>query len=272
MNHLFRELAPVSDPAWSEIESEAKRSLETFLAARKVVDFTGPRGWDHSAHNLGRVEALDVAPADGVEAGLREVRPLVELRTPFTLSRAELDSIDRGSRSPDLASVIDAARQAARAEDELVFNGFAAASVGGMLDETPHEHLSISSDYEEFPGSVARAVALLRAAGVGGPYSVALGPRCYTEVIETTQRGGYPILEQLRLITGGNLVWAPAVNGSVVLSTRGGDYELIVGEDFSIGYSSHDADSVRLYLEESLTFRSHTPEAAVYLTHGASFH
>jgi uncharacterized linocin/CFP29 family protein len=267
MNHLFRELAPVSDGAWTQIEAEASRSLQGFLAARKIVDFVGPLGWDHSSHNLGRITALDTAPADGVDAAIRVVQPLVEFRTPFRVSRAMIDAIERGSQSPDLESVIDAARKAASAEDHFAFNGFEAADVGGICDQSPHEHLHIDEDYEQFPGTVARAVAMLRAAGVDGPYSVALGPHCYTQVIETTQRGGYPVLEQLRLITGGSIVWAPVVDGSVVVSMRGGDYELVTGEDFSIGYQSHSADAVDLYLEESLTFRVLTPEAAVYLTH-----
>lgn len=267
MNHLFRDLAPVSDAAWSEIETEAKRTLRNFLAGRKVVDLTGPLGWEKSAADLGQTDGLRDPAADGVEARIRLVQPLVELRTRFTIARSELDSIDRGSKAPDLAAVIDAGRQAALAEDRTIFSGYAAAGIAGISAQTPHDHIAIDDDYEEFPRAVARAVAVLRAAGVGGPFGVALGPRCYTSVIETTQHGGYPIMEQLRLITGGPLVWAPAVNGSIVLSLRGGDFELACGEDFSIGYASHDLDSVTLFLEESITFTAHAPEAAVVLAH-----
>jgi uncharacterized linocin/CFP29 family protein len=42
-----------------------------------------------------------------------------------------------------------------------------------------------------------------------------------------------------------------------------------VGQDFSIGYLSHDAEHVRLYIEESFTFWAITPEAAVPLAPGA---
>jgi uncharacterized linocin/CFP29 family protein len=267
VNHLFRELAPVSDAAWGEIESEATRTLRNFLAGRKVVDLTGPLGWEYSAANLGRVKVLPEPLAAGVEAGIRLVQPLVELRTPFTIARSELASIDRGSKAPDLAPVIEGARVAALAEDRVIFVGYPSGDIGGIGEQSPHDAIAIDDDYEEFPRAVALAIAKLRAAGVDGPFGVALGPRCYTSVIETTQRGGYPVLEQLRLITGGPLVWAPAVDGSIVLSLRGGDFELVSGEDFSIGYASHDADSVVLFLEESLTFRVHTPEAAVVLKH-----
>jgi uncharacterized linocin/CFP29 family protein len=269
VNHLLRELAPVSDAAWNEIDAEARRTLRNFLAGRKVVDVTGPSGWEKSATDLGQIAALPDPAADGVEAAVRLVQPLIELRTGFTMPRRELDSIDRGNRAPDLAPVIEAARKAALAEDRAIFAGYTAGHIAGISTQSPHDRIGIDDDYELFPNSVASAVAILRAAGVDGPFGVALGPRAYTAVVETTQHGGYPIMEQVRLITGGPLVWAPAVNGAIVLSLRGGDFELVSGEDFSIGHASHDAESVTLYVEESMTFRVHTPEAAVVLAHGS---
>jgi uncharacterized linocin/CFP29 family protein len=71
------------------------------------------------------------------------------------------------------------------------------------------------------------------------------------------------LLEHLREILGGALVWAPGVRGAVLVSVRGGDFLFESGEDLSIGYESHDADAVHLYLEESFSFRVATPEAAV---------
>jgi uncharacterized linocin/CFP29 family protein len=148
-----------------------------------------------------------------------------------------------------------------------VFHGSESANISGIAGATPHDPLRISDDYGAYPGIVARAVATLQRAGVGGPYAVALGPRCYTGVVETTELGGYPVLEHLRLITGGPVLWAPAVDGALVLSQRGGDFELTVGQDVSLGYLDHDEDSVRLYVEESFTFQVLTPEAAVHLSY-----
>jgi uncharacterized linocin/CFP29 family protein len=267
VNHLLRELAPVSNPGWEAIEEEASRTLRHYLAARKLVDFSGPHGWEHSAETLGRVEPLRAAPAKGVDAAIRRMQPLAELRTPFELSRRELEAIDRGSRDYDLQVVIDAAQQAASVEDAAVFHGYDAAGIAGIRDSTPHSPIQISDDYNQYPGTVARAVAMLQAAGIAGPYAIALGPRCYTGVIETTERGGYPVLEHIRSILGGPVVWAPAVDGAVVVSLRGGDFELTCGQDFSIGYLDHDADSVRLYLEESMTFRALSPDAGVALVY-----
>jgi uncharacterized linocin/CFP29 family protein len=264
MDHLHRELAPVSSEAWSEIESEASRTLRHFLTARKVVDFAGPKGWEHSAEPTGRADSVKT-PTGDVEAHVRRVQPLVELRAPFTLPRAELAAIERGARDADLDPVRDAARELAITEDGAVFEGYAAGSIAGIGECSPYDAIPITKNYSDYPSLVARAIALLEGNGVGGPYALALGPRCYTGVIETTEHGGYPLLQHLRLILDGPALWAPAVDGAIVLSTRGGDFELVVGQDVSIGYLSHDAAKVSLYLEESITFRVLSPEAAVPL-------
>lgn len=268
MNHLFRELAPITAAGWSAIEDEASTTLRTYLAGRKLVDFSGPLGWEESAVDLGRVEPVTSPHAD-VGASKRLVQPLVELRTDFTVSRAELDAIERGSKSPDLDAVRDAAVRLAEAEDKAIFHGFAAADIQGMAGASEHASVPIPEDYEVYPSAVASAVAKLRAGGVDGPYAIALGPRCYTGVIETTQ-GGYPVLNHIRMIIDGPIVWAPAVDGAIVVSTRGGDFELTCGQDVSIGFASHDAGGVSLYLQESLTFRVHSPEAAVALVYAKS--
>jgi uncharacterized linocin/CFP29 family protein len=267
MNHLMRELAPVTEDAWAQIDEEAARSLKHYLAARRLVDFTGPLGWDHSSVDTGRIDILAIGSLGSVEVARRRVAPLVELRSAFSLERAELAAADRGASDLDLDTVIAAGRNAALAEDHLVFHGYEEGGIVGIIEATPHEKVAISDDYGHYPEHVARAVAALRAADIAGPYAIALGARCYTGVTETTEHGGYPVFEHLRKILDGPVAWAPAVDGAVVLSQRGGDYELVVGEDLSIGYRSSDATSVDLFLEESLTFRVHTAEAAVHLAY-----
>jgi uncharacterized linocin/CFP29 family protein len=267
-NHLHRELAPVTEEAWEQIDAEARARLTTFLAARKLVDFTGPLGWAHSAHNLGRVTPLRGGPAGGVDAAARRVQPLVELRASFSLDRTELEAVDRGAADPDLDPVVDAARRMAHAEDNLVFNGFAEGGVAGITEATPHAAIPMPDDFDRFPTSVAQAIGVLREAGVGGPYAIALGPGPYTALTETAF-GGYPVLNHVQLLLEGPVVWAPAVECAIVLSVRGGDFELISGQDLAVGYDRHDEASVSLYLEESLTFRAVTPEAAVAIVAGA---
>jgi uncharacterized linocin/CFP29 family protein len=264
VNDLLRELAPVTAAAWEAIDAEARRTLKLKLAARKLVDFVGPLGWQASAVNAGRVERLEKAPANGVEARVREVKPLVELRVPFELSREEIEAIERGAQDMNVDPVREAAGAAALAEDRAVFQGFAAGQIAGIMEESESARLSLTDDYEAYPGVVADAVNKLHLAGVAGPYAIALGPRCYTGLTKTTH-GGYPVIEHVRRLLDGPIVWAPAVDGAAVLSLRGGDYELTVGQDFSIGYLEHTDAAVRLYLQESFTFRVLSPEAAVPL-------
>ncbi len=270
MNHLLRDLAPVTDRAWEAIDNEATRSLKHYLAARRLIDFEGPHGWEHSAVDLGRVRPLGKGPIEGVSAVRRSVLPLVELRAPFFVARSELAAADRGADDVDLDPVIAAGRAAALGEDGLVFHGYEAADIAGIIPSSPHPAVTIGDDYVRYPEHVARAVALLRAADIDGPYAVALGSRCFTGVTETTEHGGYPVFHHLREILGGPVVWAPAVDGAVVLSQRGGDFEITIGEDFSIGYMGADGDAVQLYIEETVAFRVNTPEAAVHLAYPAS--
>ncbi len=267
MNHLTRELAPVTESAWAEVDREATRSLTHFLAARRLVDFSGPLGWSHSSIDLGRVHALEAEGLGAVECARRRVLPLVELRAAFRVDREEMVAADRGATDLDLAPVQEAGRAAALAEDHMVFHGYEAAGIEGVIPSSPHQPVPISGNYVEYPEHVAKAVAVLRGADVAGPYGIALGPRCYTGVTETTEHGGYPVLEHIRQILDGPVVWAPAVDGAVVLSLRGGDFSLTVGEDFSVGYRGADERQIQLYIEETVAFWINTPEAAVHLSY-----
>lgn len=261
MDHLFRDLAPVTEAAWKTIEDEARRTLKTTLAARKLVDFRGPLGWDASAIGTGRVEAAAAPAGWEAETRLRQVLPMVELRVPFALQRSELNLVDRGAEDPDLAPVKAAARRIAIAEDRAVFHGYPAARIRGLCESEEEGGLLLGDDVAGYPAQIASALNRLRDRGVDGPFAVALSERAYTGLIEATQNG-YPVLQHVRRLVDGPLVWAPGLDGAVVLSLRGGDFALTIGQDFSIGYLSHDADQVRLYLEESFTFQAITPEAA----------
>jgi uncharacterized linocin/CFP29 family protein len=263
--HLRRHLAPISSTAWAEIEEEAKRTLQTFLAARKLVDFSGPHGFGHAVVELGRTAPLTTSIRDGVEARLRTIQPLSELRVPFSLARSELDDIDRGAKDADLSPVIDAARTIALAEDQAVFHGYEAAHIEGIMQAAEASRIELSDAYDAYPKRVVEAMHRLRSAGIGGPYALALGPRCYDGLHTTFSSAGYPVIRYVEELIDGPMVWAPAIDGALVLSLRGGDFELTVGEDLSIGYLGHDEREVRLYIEETFTFRCLAPEAAVPL-------
>lgn len=269
MNHLLRELAPLTPEAWTLIEDEAKRTLKLRLAARKIVDFSGPLGWQAASIPLGRMERANPEPAPRAEAWVRRVQPLLEVRVPFELERAELEAAARGAADPGLDPVREAAIAAALAEDRAVFHGYGAARIRGLMETGTDSGLTLSSDYQAYPGAVANAIHRLHTAGIGGPYAIALGPRCYTGLTQTTV-SGFPVIEHVRRLLDGPIVWAPAIDGAAVVSMRGGDFELTVGGDFSIAYLEHSAQRVRLCLQESFTFRVLTPEAAIALSYAKS--
>ena len=265
MNHLLRGHAPLTDSNWKLLDEEARERLSGPLAARRLVDFIGPKGWEHSATNLGRVQPVEVGE-EGVSALQRRVLPLVEVRVDFNVSRAEMRADDRGAVDADLESLDLAAHQIAVAENSAVFNGWAKAGIQGVIESSPFEPEPLGPKADGYPRSVARAIEALREAGVEGPYGLALGPDEYIKVIETTEHGGYPLFDHLQKILGGPIVWAPGLSGAIAMSLRGGDFLLESGQDLSIGYDHHDAEAVHLYLEESFSFVVATPEAAAPLT------
>jgi uncharacterized linocin/CFP29 family protein len=263
MNHLLRALAPIDDETWQLLDLEARTRLEPALGARRVVDFHGPLGWAHSATNLGRTDGIDSAPVDGISVRQRRVLPLAEFRADFELSREELRDAGRGADDVDLGALDAAALRLAEAENIAIFRGWPGVS-SGIAASSPHEPGELGTDSNGYPAQVAQAVERLLASGVAGPYALALGSDEYPAVIGATERGS-SIEQHLKRITDGPIVRAPGLDGGALVSLRGGDFVLEVGQDISIGYDSHDAKNVRLFIEESFSFHVATPEAAVAL-------
>ena len=263
MNNLHRELAPISDAAWAQIEEETSRTLKRYLSGRRVVDVHGPAGSAFSAVGTGHQRAI-AAPGEGVTAQQREVKPLVELRVPFELDRQMIDDVERGANDSDWQPAKDAARKLAFSEDRTIFEGYAAAGIVGVRQGTSNPKKSLPADVRKYPEAFAQALSQLRLVGVNGPYSILLSADAYTELAETSDYG-YPVLEHVKRLVEGKIIWAPAIDGAFVLTTRGGDLGLHIGQDASIGYSSHSDAQVRLYLQETFTFLYLTSEAAVAL-------
>ena len=263
MNNLHRELAPISDAAWADIEEETTRTLKRYLAGRRVVDVHGPGGVGLSAVGTGHLKAI-AAPSDGVLARQRQVKALVEVRVPFELDRQQIDDVERGSGDSDWQPAKDAAQKIAYAEDRAIFEGYAEAGIGGIRQGTSNPTMTLPADVREYPDAIAQALNQLRLVGVNGPYSVLLGAEAYTTLAETSDNG-YPVLEHVKKLVKDVIIWAPAIAGAFVLTTRGGDFGLHIGQDVSIGYLNHSDSIVRLYLQETFTFLMLTAEAAVAL-------
>lgn len=264
MNHLLRSHAPITDAGWQLLDDEATQRLTPALGARKLVDFAGPHGWSHSATNLGRTSPLASPPGEGITVLQRRVLPLVEVRADFEVSLEELRDADRGAADADLDGLDRAAHRIAVAENVAVFHGWDGA-ITGITQASPHAPVPLGGSPQEYPSALAAAIERLLGSGIAGPYALALGSEQHRLVIETAEHGGYPLLEHLRRIIDGPIVWAPGVRGAVLVSQRGGDFLFDCGQDLSIGYDSHDGEVVRLYLQASFSFQAATPDAAVAL-------
>ncbi len=263
MNNLHRELAPISDKAWAQIEQEASRTLKRHLAARRVVDVPDPKGLDLSAIGTGHLHQIRASHA-GIEAAQRDAKALVELRVPFELSRQQIDDVERGAADSDWSPVKEAARRIAFAEDRAVFDGYDAAGIQGIRQGSSNPALTLPSNVRGYPGAIAQAVSQLRLAGCNGPYALVLGADAYT-VASGGSDEGYPVFHHIERVVDGGAIWAPAIKDAFVLTTRGGDFELDIGQDISIGYTSHSNTAVELYFLETFTFRLLTTEASVVL-------
>jgi uncharacterized linocin/CFP29 family protein len=267
MNNLHRELAPISDGAWAQIEEEATRTLKRYLAGRRVVDVKEPGGVSLSAIGTGHLRNID-APGDGILARQREVKPLVELRAPFQLDRQAIDDVERGANDSDWQPLKDAAKRIAFAEDRAIFEGYAAGGIEGIRQGISNPIASLPADVVRYPDAIAEALSQLRLVGVNGPYSVVLGADAYTALSEASDHG-YPVVQHIQRLVNEEIIWAPAIAGAFVLTTRGGDFDLHIGQNVSIGYSNHSDTTVSLYLQETFTFLLLTAEAAVALTPAA---
>ena len=197
--------------------------------------------------------------ARGIDARIRpDIRPcaLTARMRARSLNRSRMICASLSSSSARLPPVRFCSRTAETKN---------CASIDGIRKTTSNPKLKLPKDPQAIPDVITQALSALRLAGVDGPYSVLLSADVYTKVSETTEHG-YPILEHIDRLVPGDIIWAPAIDGAFVLTTRGGDFDLQLGTDVSIGYTSHDADTVQLYLQETLTFLCYTAEASVALS------
>jgi uncharacterized linocin/CFP29 family protein len=267
MNNLHRELAPISDGAWAQIEQEAARTLKRYLAGRRVVDVKEPGGVMLAAVGTGHLRKIE-APGEGILARQRETRNLVELRVPFELERQAIDDVDRGANDSNWQPLKDAAKRIAFTEDRAIFDGYAAAGIEGIRQGTSNPVAALPANVAQYPNAVAEALSQLRLVGVNGPYSVVMGADAYTALSEASDHG-YPVIQHIQRLANEEIIWAPAITGACVLTKRGGDFDFHLGQDVAIGYLSHSDTTVTLYLQETLTFLLLTAEAAVALTPAA---
>jgi uncharacterized linocin/CFP29 family protein len=269
MDILKRELAPIPAEAWAEIDDQATRSLKAILSARKVIDVNGPMGPDFPGVPEGRLEYPDQQPETGLKYGIHKVHHLVETRIPFELDIIEMDNAVRGAKDIDLGNLEEAARQVALFEESVVYHGLPDANIRGLKQCQGQECLTIGSAPEKLLEAIAEGLTVFAGRSVEGPFAFVVGPKLWSRMSAHFQ--GYPVKMQAENILGGQVLLNPYLKGAYeneayMISQRGGDFEIILGNDLAIGYESHDAQNVKLYFSESFTFRILDAAGVIHFT------
>ena len=269
MNNLHRELAPISEAAWAPDRRGGNAHPEALprrCAASSMCRGRAAPPFPPSAPATCR---LSRRRGTGIIARQRAVQALIELRVPFELDRQAIDDVERGANDSDWQPAKDAARRIAFAEDRAIFDGYAAAGIAGIRQGTSNPVMALPGDVRAYP-EVDRPGAEPAAPGRRQRTLFGAARRRRLHPLAETSDQGYPVLQHIKRLVDGEIVWAPAIAGAFVLTTRGGDFDLHIGQDTSIGYLSHTDDAVTLYLQETFTFLLLTTEAAVALNPAAA--
>lgn len=259
MNILKKSIAPVTDQAWKEINEVAGKIFKIYLSGRQFLDIDGPNGMDMGAVSTGHLIMPDNQSKEGINYGIREVIPLVEIRKPFELDIMTIDNINRGALDADLQPLEEAAKEIALFEEKVIYEGFGKAGIKGLEKSAGDKATALPDDPGEFLAAISEQKRKLMKEGVEGPYNLVLSED-KMHILNSIAKG-YPVEKQLRKMLGGRIIPQFATGKSYLLSGQGGDYELVLGQDMSIGYDAHDTRKVKLYFTESFTVRVMSPEA-----------
>ncbi len=260
MDILKRSLAPISDEAWKEIETQAKQVFHTFLSARKFVDVDGPKGWDYAAVPSGRLEIPEDQKGN-VKYGIRQVYPLIETRASFKLNIWELDNITRGTKDIDLKPMEQAAQSIAKFEENTIYYGLASPKIKGLKESSNHNQIQYPQKEDDLITTFAQGMNILKNSSVEGPYTLILSAGRWQNLASYAK--GYPLRKQIEELIEGPIIVSQNVKEAFLVSERGGDFRLTLGNDLSIGYESHNNQEVQLYFTESFVFQVVNPAAVI---------
>lgn len=259
MNILKRSLAPITDRAWEEIELQSERVIREYTTGRRFADINGPLGLEYGAASTGRLILPSDQPSGGLQYGIREVIPLVEVRRDFSLDLRELDNASRNAKDIDLKNLEEAARQVSSFEDQCLYQGFEETSSPGLLKGAAGNPAKFQTNAEAFMKTLLEMIASLQQEAVEGPYALVIPDTAWRRL--AGEPSAYPLPARLREITGGAVITHHTNKEVFVVSQRGGDIELVLGQDISLGYDMHDREKVDLYFTASFAWRILSPEA-----------
>lgn len=249
---LYRNLAPISNEAWEEIDERASEVLKSYLSARRVVNVNGPKGFDHNVITDGRLANTEELE-NGVCYGNYKVIPLVESRVEFDMDRWELDNLQRGAKDIDYEPLEIAMRDIALFEEEAIYNGLENAIIDGIDNSVELEAINFGKDAKGIMEAITKGLVELRKNFAQKPFSLVVNEEAYKRILSSET--AYPLDVRIKELIGGDIIFSHVVDGAFLLPLNHEDLELTIGRDFSIGYQDHDAEKVRFFATESFTFR-----------------
>lgn len=260
---LYRELAPISNAVWQEIDERAAEVLKSYLSARRVVNVNGPKGFAHNVLTDGRLG--DTVELDnGVSYGNYKVQPLVESRVEFDMERWELDNLARGAKDIDYEALEIAMRDIALFEEDAIYNGLENALIEGIDQALELDPIELGKDAKSIMEAITKGLVELRKNFAQKPFSLVVNEEAYKRILSSET--AYPLDERIKKLIGGDIIFSHVVDGAYLLPLDHEDLELTIGRDFSIGYQAHDAETVRFFVTESFTFRILDPNIIVKFT------
>src|SRR5438046_3881932 len=111
MEWLTRGSAPLSVKVLTEVDDIAGSMFKQSVVARRIVDFDGPRGWNHVATQLGTFKPAQSSSHSGkARLLIPDVMLLTEIRADFSLTWAAIDIFERVGPTLESAPIEEAAR------------------------------------------------------------------------------------------------------------------------------------------------------------------
>ena len=249
---LYRNLAPISNEVWEEIDERASDVLKSYLSARRVVNVNGPKGFAHNVITDGRLANTEELE-NGISYGNYKVIPLVESRVEFDMDRWELDNLQRGAKDIDYEPLENAMRDIALFEEEAIYNGLDNAIIDGIENSIELEAINFGKDAKGIMEAITKGLVELRKNFAQKPFSLVVNEEAYKRILSSET--AYPLDVRIKELIGGDIIFSHVVDGAFLLPLNHEDLELTIGRDFSIGYQDHDAEKVRFFATESFTFR-----------------
>lgn len=258
-NYLARNGAPFGPEIWEKLDFAMKEAAESQLVGRRLLNVDGPFGLGLKSVPLGDEEA---------ESGLiaSQVLPVVLIQKSFTLGTRDLANYEREPVILDTCPVSDTARECARLEDSLIFNG--TTDVPGLLTMGASNSMNLLA-WDEVGAAakgIIEAITRLDDAGFHGPYSLALAPDRYNLLFRLYPQGKQSELEHIKTMVTDGIFKTPILRGGgVLLASTAQCASIVLGQDMTVGYVGPAGAKQEFTISESLTVRIHQPRAICIL-------